>query len=207
VIIFVIFLCRGIDGASAETVYEVSNDFIRITDGNNSHTCKLDERPLYAVESYDETAIIISERGYIKRQQLNNCEDSIVHVSSIPEGVGFLSDINIGKDIYISLDLIGVRPPRYLATIARIGSDNSLVSIHGVYKRRVGISRLRKYGFPSLGQAGASTISIDGAYVAPNGVIDCSDVAYPGVWDIRRNGRVTTDEKSCAKLFMKHGEN
>ncbi|MGH8788769.1 MAG: hypothetical protein ACREYA_27320 [Cupriavidus necator] len=202
-ITFVISISADVKNASAESLYEIRDDLIIMTDGGYTHTCKLDVRPLYAVESYDASAIIISERGYITKPQLYNCADSVVHVALIPAGVGFLSDINIRNGIYVSLDSIASPPLRYLATVARIGASKNLISLNGAYKARVEPSRLRKYGFSSIGEAGASIISVDGKYVAPNGVIDCSDAAYPGVWDIQRNRRVKADEKSCADLFLK----
>ncbi|WP_340520591.1 hypothetical protein [Cupriavidus necator] len=199
----IISIFASVTSASAESLYEIRDDLIIMTDGRYTNTCKLDVRPLYAVESYDASAIIISERGYVQKSQLYNCADSVVHVALIPAGVGFLSDINIRNGIYVSLDLISSPPLRYLATVAKIGVNKNLISLSGAYKEKVDPSRLRKYGFSSIGEAGASIISLDGKYVAPNGLIDCSDAAYPGIWDIQRNRRVKADEKSCADLFSK----
>lgn len=201
--LFVIIIFRGVNSASAERLYEIDGNLITMMDGNSPNTCTLDVRPLYAVESYDASAVIISERGYVQRRQLYGCADSVVHIELIPAGVGFLSDINIESGIYVSLDLIASPPLRYLATVARLGASRNRISLNGSYKGRVESSRLRKYGFSSIGHAGASIISVDGKYVAPNGVVDCSDAAYPGVWDIQRNRRVKVDEKSCADLFLK----
>ncbi|MEX3937454.1 hypothetical protein AB4Y32_37970 [Paraburkholderia phymatum] len=159
--------------------------------------------PVYAKESYDRSALILSQRNYVKADRLKNCKpNETVVVSSIPDHVGFLSDINLAKGIYVSLDLISVTPASYLAMVARVGTKRNLVTLNGVYLKGRPLKYLSKYGFDSDGEAGASIISQDGRYVAPNGKVSCVLDAYPGVWNIKLNRRVVTDEVTCNGLFL-----
>ena len=169
--------------------------------GKNIH-CALDATPAYAVESADGQAVIVSERGYVLMSDLENCQaGNPLHVAEIPKGVGFLSDINVSKAVYVSLDFVSTQPMTYLATVARIGSKNNLVNLDGAYIAGKSVNQLKKTAFSASGDAGSSTISPDGRYVAPGGQIDCSNDAYPGVWDIAKNKRVFVDPEACNALF------
>lgn len=189
--------------AFPERQYATNDNSVSMIDNGEKFSCRLDTNTFYAIESYDGDAVIISDRGYIKRADLYRCAESVIPVMKIPNGVGFLSDINLKNDIYISLDFVIDRPLRYLATVAKLRSRNNLVTINGAYEIGVPMKELRKHSFETSGGPGASIISIDGKYVAPDGVIDCSDSAFPGVWDIVKNTRVTTDASSCASFFHK----
>ncbi|HEY4353613.1 MAG TPA: hypothetical protein VGN31_20470 [Paraburkholderia sp.] len=189
----------SVELALADEPYEVIGSSLKF--GSN-YTCLLDKAPRFAVQSYDKSAIIVSETGYVLRQDLINCQAGhAVHVFSIPSNVGVLSDINILKNIYVALDFISTQPVAYLATVARVGSSRNLVSINGAYLAGKRIGDLRKSAFGSSGEAGASIISPDGRFVAPDGHIDCTEDAYPGVWDIQKNRRVKTTDDACVAFF------
>ncbi|WP_205710257.1 hypothetical protein, partial [Paraburkholderia silviterrae] len=82
--------------AHADDTYEVAGSSITI---DSSRRCLLDKPPLYAIESFDKSAVIVSETGYIPKQNLTTCQAGrVVNVLSIPSNVGVLSDINISKD-------------------------------------------------------------------------------------------------------------
>lgn len=182
--------------------YRIDGNTITASVDGASRTCMLDEYPRYAMESYDRSALILSERGYIPRELLDNCvHDVPIHMQSIPRGVGVLVDINLREKLYISLDFVNVRPFLYLATVAHIGSKRNLVTLPGAYILGKNLSKLKKQAFSSSGEAGAALISPDGRFVAPAGDIDCTDDAYPGVWDIKKNKRVITDHETCVALF------
>ncbi|WP_244817627.1 hypothetical protein [Caballeronia sp. Lep1P3] len=194
--------------AVADTEYAVENGFVKlVTDGTTVRLCELSEKPIFAVLSFDKSAIIVSDTGYADTQELQNCSATVkVKVSHIPEGVGFLSDINLSKGIYVSLDFVSVQPFTWLATIARIGTTKNLLSLHGVFQKGKALRELRKYSFDSIGEAGASVISVDGDFVAPNGKISCRVDSYPGVWDLKRKKRVIADEAFCARIFQRRIE-
>lgn len=183
----------------ADDTYEVTGSSLKI---DNSRTCLLDKPPLYAVESFDKSAVMVSENGYVAKQELVNCKDGrAVHVLSIPANVGVLSDINLSKGIYVALDFVSAQPFTYLATVAHIGTSQNLVSVSGAYIAGRKLSELRKSAFSGSGEAGTAIISPDGRYVAPTGQIDCSQGAYPGVWDVQNNRRVVATDDACAALF------
>lgn len=183
----------------ADNTYEARGFSLKIS---SSKTCLLDKVPLYAVESHDKSAVMLSETGYVVKEELDNCEvGRAVHVLSIPSNVGFLSDINLSKNIYVALDFVTTQPFSYLATVARIGSSRNLVTVNGAYVAGKKLSELKKFAFGGSGDAGTSIIAPSGRYVAPNGQMDCGESAYPGVWDIQKNQRVVATDDVCAALF------
>lgn len=185
--------------AYADDTYEVVGSSLKI---DSSRICLLDKSSLYAIESFDKSAIMLSETDYVAKQELAHCQAGrAVHVLSIPSNVGVLSDINLSKGIYVALDFVGVQPFTYLATVARIGTSRNLVSVKGAYAAGRKLSELRKSAFGGSGEAGTAIISPDGRYVAPTGQMDCSQGAYPGVWDVNSNRRVVVTGDACAALF------
>ncbi|CAG4893520.1 hypothetical protein [Paraburkholderia gardini] len=185
--------------AYADDTYEVVGSTLKV---NSSRMCLLDKPPLYAVESFDKSAVMVSETGYVAKQELADCQAGRpVYVHSIPSNVGVLSDINLSKSIYVALDFVGARPFIYLATVARIGTSRNLVSVKGAYVAGRKLSDLRKSAFGGSGEAGTAIISPNGRYVAPSGQMDCSEYAYPGVWDVQDNRRIVATDTACAALF------
>jgi hypothetical protein len=183
----------------ADDTYQVAGSSLKI---DSSRMCLLDRPPLYAVESFDGSAVMVSETGYVAKQELAHCQAGrAVHVLSIPSNVGVLSDINLSKGIYVALDFVSAQPFTYLATVARIGSSRNLVSVRGAYVAGRKLSELKKSAFGGSGEAGTAILSPTGRYVAPTGQIDCSQDAQPGVWDIPGNRRVVATDDACAALF------
>jgi hypothetical protein len=183
----------------ADNTYKVTGSSITI---DNSRKCALDKPVLYAIESFDKSAVMVSETGYVAKQDLATCQAGrAAHVLSIPSNVGVLSDINLSAGIYVALDFVSVRPFAYLATVARIGTSRNLVSLREAYVSGRKLGELRESAFGGTGDAGTAIISADGRYVAPSGEIDCSQYAYPGVWGVRGNRRVTATDDACASLF------
>lgn len=189
----------------AETKYELVDGAVKvIDDGQNYRVCRVDSKAVYAVESFDKSALIVSETGYVSTRDLKECTaNGVVHISHISEKAGILSDINLSKGIYVSLDFVTVQPYTWLATVARIGSTRNLVSLNGAYKVGKSLKQLQKHSFGGSGDAGTSLISPSGRYVSPSGEMTCAEDSYPGVWDIETNKRVTMDESSCSALFTR----
>ncbi|CAM2164205.1 conserved hypothetical protein [Paraburkholderia sacchari] len=188
--------------AQAAELYEVEGKILNIVNAGSTRSCMLDTKPIYAVASYDQSAVMVSVRGYVKRDDLESCLREVpVHVHTIPDRVGFLSDINLSKRIYVALDFVSTRPFLYLATVAHIGSAKNLVTLDGAYISGRPLAQLKRHAFNATGEAGASVISLDGRYVAPDGVVSCTDDAFPGVWDVESNNRAVLDDDSCSALF------
>ncbi|WP_157658001.1 hypothetical protein [Burkholderia ubonensis] len=167
-----------------------------------TRSCTLDAKSIYAVASYDRSAVIVSERGYVKKADLDNCRSEIpARVHLIPDRGGFLSDVNLRKKIYVSLEFVNIPPFLYLATVAHIGSSKNIVMLNGACISGKPLSWPRMRAFNASGEAGASLISPDGRYVAPDGAVSCTDDAFPGVWDIENNKKVVLNENSCSALF------
>lgn len=101
----------------------------------------------------------------------------------------------------MALDIVDVNPSAYLATVAHIGSSKNLVSIKGAYIADAKLRDLKKFAFGGSGDAGASIISPDGRFVAPDGQLACMEDVYPGVWDIQKNQRVVSTDDVCSRLF------
>ncbi|MDY7790575.1 hypothetical protein U0E10_22025 [Burkholderia ubonensis] len=204
-LLFSFFLINGLSLfgiASATEFYEVTGKEIKMVNSDVTRSCTLDAKPIYAVASYDRSAVIVSERGYVKKADLDNCRSEIpVRVHLIPDRVGFLSDINLRKKIYVALEFVNIQPFLYLATVAHIGSSKNVVMLNGAYISGKYLSQIRMHAFNASGEAGASLISPDGRYVAPNGVVSCAYDAFPGVWDIANNKKVVLNENSCSSLF------
>ncbi|GLS05363.1 hypothetical protein GCM10007860_25150 [Chitiniphilus shinanonensis] len=156
--------------------------------------------------SFDGEAVILSEREYVPVRGLVQCKEQVpVVVKEIPEGVGFLVDINIRKGIYLTLDFISTNPLSYLATVARIGHSKNIVSLPGAYVESADLQELQRYGFGFDPESDRPRISLSGRYVSPSGKIDCSSDAYPGVWDIKKKIKVTISgsNSTCEQLFEK----
>ncbi|WP_157651078.1 hypothetical protein [Burkholderia ubonensis] len=202
---FSFFLINGLfffKIVSAAESYKITGKEMEIVNSGATRSCTLDTKPIYAVASYDRSAVIVSEQGYVKKNDLDNCQPGIpVRVHFIPDRVGFLSDINLRKNIYVALDFVNTRPFLYLATVAHVGSSKNIVMLNGAYISGKPLSQLRMHAFNASGEAGASLISPDGRYVAPDGVVSCTDDAFPGVWDIEKNKKVVLNENSCSALF------
>ncbi|WP_250463368.1 hypothetical protein [Caballeronia sp. GAFFF2] len=199
------FLSLSSGSIMAEGQYEVQGDAIRLFNhATTTQLCKLDAPAIYATETYDEAAIIVSGRGYVEKKDLEDCSDNKkIHVHNIPGHVGVLTDVNVEQKLYVALDFVTVQPYTWLATIAKLGTSKNLVSLRGAYIPRQSLSNMKKFSFGGSGDAGSSIISLDGKFVAPNGEVGCEENSYPGVWDILKNERVVTDSSACSSLFGK----
>lgn len=188
--------------ANADDDFQIHGNSITTVIDGKTKNCTLDATPGSAVKSFDEAALIVSERGYVPMSKIETCSDgATIHVEQIPEGVGILSDVNISKGLYVALDFVSTQPAMFLATVAKIGSKQNLVSLDGAYIKGAKISDLKKKAFSSTGEAGASTISLDGRYVSADGQNNCGEDSYPGVWDIKENKRVVLNAKKCSDIF------
>ncbi|MDF3832233.1 hypothetical protein P3W85_04600, partial [Cupriavidus basilensis] len=173
--------------ADSEAHY-IENGSLVINQNGKKAKCSVNGEVLYAVLSSDRSALMVSARGYIPTESLNRCwSGSDISVSLIPPNVGVLSDINLSKNIYVSLDFVDLSPLSYLALVSKIGGPMNLITMDGSYKNNKSIGKLKEMAFSVGDVPGAAIISRDGNFVAVSGEIDCGEGAYPGVWDIMKN--------------------
>ncbi|WP_353328070.1 hypothetical protein [Chitiniphilus shinanonensis] len=126
-----LLLCGVLLPSFSEAAIEIklsdSKRALLVNEGTNSRECILPHESEKAWVSFDGEAVILSEREYVPVRGLVQCKEQVpVVVKEIPEGVGFLVDINIRKGIYLTLDFISTNPLSYLATVARIGHSKNM---------------------------------------------------------------------------------
>ena len=158
--------------------------------------------------SGDGKAIILSNRHFALIDDLKNCSNGTVKISSISSKVGSLQDVNVREKIYLALDIVSARPTSFLATVARWNSRINMINLPGAYISGVPLKVLHRNGFPYYQKP---RISPDGRYVSPNGNLGCGLDDYPGVWDIRKKIKIVIDENDpedaqirCKNLFDSH---
>lgn len=171
-------------------------------------TCVLEKPASFLKMSFDKEAVILSENQYATTQDLKGCGRLLLKTRKTPANTGTLVDINVRAGLFLSLDLISTSPLSFLATISRINSSRNLVSLPGAYIKNMPLEKLQEQGFSYDPNTDQPKLSPNGTYAAPNGDVDCSEHAYPGVWDIKRNLRVIMRgsqeliKSSCAALFL-----
>ncbi|NSX06284.1 hypothetical protein [Cupriavidus gilardii] len=183
----------GIAGAFVDPSFALRSDGreVAIQDGNGKTlVCELGFKADSAEPSSDGAALIVSDTEYVLMEDLSRCEQARPSKKSIPAAAGTLIDLNINKDIYLSIDPISTTPPSFLATIARIGTSRNLVGIPGAYVKSMPLEQLQKYGFAYDDSRAKGRLSADGRFASPNGEMDCGPNSYPGVWDISANRKV-----------------
>lgn len=191
--------------------YEVGADrkSVEITSpGSGKHRCQLRSTIEQAKLSFDQSAIIVSANGYIPTDKLNSCGDSSIKPLTIPAAAGILVDISVKNNVYIALLPVSTQPFSYLATVGRVGKLKNVISLPGAYVVRQSRTRQLQQAFSYSEDGGPSAkISLNGRYVTVDGSMDCSENAYPGVWDIKKNRRVLIIEdpypmnEKCQLLF------
>ena len=180
---------------------------VRGTDGKNKN-CKLNGKASRAILSFDQTALIISENGYLKITDLQNCNENMkIPIKFIPRRTGTLVDFNSLTNTDISLIFVAVQPLSYVAYIGKLGVDKNLVNLPGTFGKNKKIQKMQQEAFPySDDFAYRPKISPNGRYATPDGDVDCSPQSYPGVWDIEKNKKVifsqtSTSAVECEALF------
>lgn len=111
--------------ASATESCEVTGKEIRMVNSGVTRSCTLDIKPIYAVASYDRSAVIVSERGCVKKDDLDNCQPGIsVRLHFIPGHIEFLLDINLQKiytlySILLILGHLSIWQPLHMLVLRR----------------------------------------------------------------------------------------
>lgn len=173
-------------------------------------TCTLQIKAQKAQLSYDGSAVILSDDEFVPTSSLGTCGTKALAPLKIASNVGSLVDVNVSKELYLTLDVISTSPLAFLATVGKFGSTRNLVTLPGAYVQGRSLPKLQEQGFaynPDF-DMDRPRISPNGQYVSPGGAPDCSINAYPGVWDIARNKRVVCKgtrlehQGACDTLFQ-----
>lgn len=188
--------------------YTVGTDrkSINILHDGRTRTCQVEAEIAKAVISFDESALIVSHDSYIPIEEIRDCGEQSITPKNIPPKSGILSDINLSHNIYIALLPVSTEPLSYLATVSNIQSDKNLISLPGAYVEGSSEEDQLQSAFVySDDGESLSKIAKNGRYVSADGEIECSEDAYPGVWDILDNKKVVflgnSSEKQCRELF------
>jgi len=179
---------------------------IEVTENGTIRKCLISGKVEQAKLSTDNSVVIISGNTYIPTSKLKNCGANPIAPRKTPSKSGFLVDINLSRKIYIALFPVTTQPMMFLATVSSLGSSKSIVTLPGAYVPGSSIEQQRQSAFAYSEEGGPQArISRSGRYVSVNGVIECSENSYPGIWDIRRNKKVViSDDPSylkCMSLF------
>lgn len=70
--------------------------------------------------------------------------DGRVEPSHIPGKVGFVVDVNPKRKIYLALDLVGVSPMAFTATVAKLGEIRSILNAPGIFSEEKGGKKSRR---------------------------------------------------------------
>ena len=154
--------------------------------------------------NWNKNIVILTDVDFVTVRNVEACAGGSVEPSHIPKNAGFLVDVNPKHDVYLALDLVGVSPMAFTATVARLGDTQSLLSAPGIFSDKKGDEKVKEEAFGYV-DATPGRISPDGRYVSADGSMDCRSDAYPGVWDLRLKKKVTK-ETGCDALFEEKNE-
>lgn len=127
--------------------------------------------------------------------------DGRVEPSHIPGKVGFVVDVNSKRKIYLALDLVGVSPMAFTATVAKLGEIRSILNAPGIFSEEKGGQKIKEEAFGYI-ESTPGRISQGGRYVSADGSMDCRAEAYPGVWDLILKKNIKRQD-GCESLFNK----
>lgn len=188
-------------------IFDSSSNVISIDFGNSTaRRCALSKKLKHVVPrfNWNKTIVILTDVDFVKVRDVEACAGGSVEPSRIPKKVGFLVDVNPEHKVYLALDLVGVSPMAFTATVARLGDTQSMLSAPGIFSDKKGDEKVKEEAFGYV-DATPGRISPDGRYVSADGSMDCRSDAYPGVWDLRLKKKVTK-ETGCDALFEEKNE-
>jgi hypothetical protein len=191
------------DGKSIEVILEAATvGKMRPT------TCQLSAAPSRARLSFDGLSLLVTPNGFVPVRALRSCGKRPLLIRTVAEAVGMLEDVNASHRLYVGLLPVSTQPLAYLAVVGTLGSARNRVNLPGAYVNSQSDERRQQQAFSYADEAGPyAKISRDGRYVAPNGEVDCSRDAYPGIWNLATGQKVvlagTPDsvQSSCKALF------
>lgn len=153
--------------------------------------------------NWNKRIIILTDIDFVSVHDIQTCAGGNATPSHIPRKVGFVVDVNPEHNVYLALDLVGVSPMAFTATIARLGETHSILSAPGIYSQKISDEKVKEESFGYV-DATPGRISRNGRYVSADGSMDCRPDAYPGVWDLKLRRKITR-ESGCDGLFDSEG--
>lgn len=163
----------------------------------NSYQCNFDIKISGSKISSDKQAIILSGTSYSPASELKKCHlGAGIHATKVAPRAGFISDINLGAGIYVSMIPISLNPMSFVALAAKIGSDENIINIEKFYRKSASRERMREEASPNMNPV----ISINGRYISLD-LYNCGDGEPVDVVDIRNQSWIKIDKKSCDDLF------
>lgn len=203
---FALFLCLAASFACADDPVSVkfnpSTQAIAIdVGGGQVKHCGLARKIEHAAPhfNWNKKVVILTDVDFVRVRDVQVCSGGSVVPSHIPQKVGFLVDVNQEHNVYLALDLVGVTPMAFTATVARLGETRSVLSAPGIYSEKKGDEKMKEEAFSHV-MSTPGRISPDGRYVSADGTMDCRAGSYPGVWDLTLKKPVTRDD-GCEELF------
>jgi hypothetical protein len=174
----------------------------------DNRTCLIDERVTRAALTHDGQSLMINESALVLVSSLQNCGTQRIKPLKIPKRSGMLVDFHAESMTYISHLLVTTQPFSYLAIVAKLDGTRSIVSLPGAFVEGQSKSQRLRQAFVYEEDGGPSAkISRDGRYATVSGVVDCSEDAFPGVWNLQTKSRVVLKEPAapgnlkCKALF------
>jgi hypothetical protein len=182
----------------------VTNTLVLKRSDGVSSKCRL-ARKLKGVEpkfNWSQDVVILTSTDYVGVADVLGCLGGSVSPSSVPQGVGFVVDVNLRKKLYLALDVVTAGTISYAATVAKLGSDRPIGNFPGEYARGKSMEKLQEEGF-GYDDSAPGRISRDGRYVSADGSMECAIYSHPGIWDLQTGKTVVRDD-GCKSLFKQH---
>jgi len=203
VLVFLLLFSLNTYSAVAESVtFDSSSNIVSIKSGSSTERrCALfkelkDVAPRF---NWNKTIVILTDVDFVTTRDVEVCSHGSVDPSHIPHKVGFLVDVNPEYKVYLALDVAGVSPMTFIATVARLGETRSMLSVPGVFSDRKADEKIKEESF-SYVETNSGRISPNGRYVSADGSMSCGPDAYPGVWDLLLKKNVISEAR-CDTLF------
>jgi hypothetical protein len=188
--------------AAGSVKFDSTSNIVLIDSGNSIvKRCALSKTLKHVAPrfNWNKTIIILTNVDFVAVRDVEACFRGSVDPSHIPKEVGFLVDVNAEHKIYLSLDLVGVSPMAFTATVARLGETHSILDAPGIFNEKKGDEKIKEESFGYV-ETNPGRISPNGRFVSADGSMDCRPDAYPGVWDLILKKKVI-NETGCDALF------
>jgi len=178
-------------------VSKVSDWEISLKASGRAFHCRVDQKLSDIKLSSDRQAIIVSGTSYILVYDILSCDrNNVAHTKKAAPRVGFLSDVNIKSGIYASMIPVSANPMGFVALVAKIGSDESLINLPGFYRKGVKKNQFLKEASTNVNPK----ISKNGQFISLD-LYDCGSGEYVDVVDVLAEKWLKLDRDSCQRLF------
>src|SRR5690349_20392669 len=117
----------------------VANAVVINIDNASEKRCVLSTRLEHVVPrlNWNKKIIILTDIDFVRVNHVNTWAGGSATPMHSPRKVGFVVDVNPEHNVYLALDLVGVSPMAFTATIARLGETHSILSAPGIYNAKI----------------------------------------------------------------------